>query len=85
MLKMKGRFTFLHNIIQGADPGFREGGWLAVELLNFACEIHCSSEASDHFHVVTWWLHTTMSEYECIDHCLGFYYSDEGGGGGGGG
>ena len=28
----------------GADPGFRERG-LAVELLNFACEIHSSSEA----------------------------------------
>ena len=51
--------------LSGADPGFREGGWLAVELLNFACEMRGSSEAERSFSCYAiWWLHT-MSVYEC--------------------
>ena len=42
-------------LIQDLEGGGGGGGvkYAAVEKL------------SDHFHVVTWWLHTTMSEYEC--------------------
>ena len=38
----------LFSIGAGADPGFREGVWPAVELLNFTCEIPAVQKLRDH-------------------------------------
>ena len=49
-----------------------------MELLNFACEIPALQKLSDHFHVVTWWLHTIR--VYIINLVIVYFYSDEGGG-----
>ena len=72
----------MHANLAGADSGFREGG-LAVELLNFACEIHGSSEAERSFSccdMVVAHHHVRVRVYRSFLYCLGFNYSDEGGG-----
>ena len=73
----------LFSIGAGADPGFREGVWPAVELLNFTCEIPAVQKLLDHSdHVVAMVVahHTSVYNFFIVIVFSVYYYSDERGG-----
>ena len=59
---------------QGLIQDLERGGWLAVELLNFACEMRGSSEAERSF------LCCVRVRVYIISLVIVLVYSDEGGG-----